>query len=34
VGTPVDLTALPGYNGSVKQYLTHDASGVVRWENS
>lgn len=34
VGTPVDLTTLPGYNGSVKQYLTHDASGVVRWENS
>lgn len=30
----LNLTSIPGYNASVKQYLTHNSSGALRWENS
>lgn len=34
IDNATDLTSIAGYNGTVKQYLTHNASGVLRWENS
>ncbi len=30
-GPSLNLTSLAGYNGSVQQFLGHDATGVLTW---